>query len=790
MPDTLSILTSEQIVQTKIWQKDGTIKPSANAKYFDLNEREIDNMHELHALLSELADDPYSCFIRGRYAGDNRAQEIDPTDYKDDKVLRRNGHFEDQPLHALMIDIDDFEPILADPLHEPEVCIDEFIVSTLPKCFHNVSYSWQASASAGKKGSEDVLKVHLWFWLRTPYTSAQLKSWAEANTIDCDHKLFNPVQIHFTASPIFEAGIVDPIQKRRGFFEGHKGDEVDLIIDDQQCANSNTKLSSLEILDMAINRDPIAKFLMESELVTSRGNKGELYIDCPFKDGHSKDTKTSTLYFPAHTNGRKYGNIFCHHDSCKKYNQKDFLEALGCDAKPILNKKSPLDRAEWFIETHFNLGGIPTLKRHQGHWYLYSGTSYDEVKDEQISNDIWRILGQALKIGEKGIHEPFNPTLTDVNATLNALRASAENKILIPNTWNDGRKGTYISLKNKILNVHTRETLAHSPEFFTMNSLPFDYQTQGQPERWLAFLNEIFNRDTQSIECLQEIFGYCVTTDTSFQKMFLFVGPRRSGKSTIGQILESLLGSKNVQGMDLNALSSQFGLAPLRHKLLGVFSDVRFDKNRGTKAVVQKLLSISGEDTVFIDIKNSDQVSEKLTARLLIISNEIPQLYEANNALVGRFIILETKKSFFGKEDRDLKGKLYAELPQILNWALIGLERLLTQGHFIQPKSSEYRLNEMMRISNPIAAFIDDCCNFDEDSYVPKDVLFAQYEWWCIKNGYKYIRQKDIFARELLNSHDDRIKPAKRTINDQRVPVFVGIALKREFIEENLENEI
>jgi putative DNA primase/helicase len=55
---------------------------------------------------------------------------------------------------------------------------------------------------------------------------------------------------------------------------------------------------------------------------------------------------------------------------------------------------------------------------------------------------------------------------------------------------------------------------------------------QAEPLEWLSFLARLWPDDAQSIDALQEIFGYVLTSDTSQQKAFLIVGPPRSGKGT------------------------------------------------------------------------------------------------------------------------------------------------------------------------------------------------------------------------------------------------------------------
>ena len=55
--------------------------------------------------------------------------------------------------------------------------------------------------------------------------------------------------------------------------------------------------------------------------------------------------------------------------------------------------------------------------------------------------------------------------------------------------------------------------------------------------------------------------------------------------------------------------------------------------------VVERLLSISGEDTLTVNRKYRDQWSGKLPCRLHVISNELPRLGDASTAIVGRVVL-------------------------------------------------------------------------------------------------------------------------------------------------------
>ncbi|MCH7779835.1 MAG: hypothetical protein IH848_03240, partial [Acidobacteria bacterium] len=117
--------------------------------------------------------------------------------------------------------------------------------------------------------------------------------------------------------------------------------------------------------------------------------------------------------------------------------------------------------------------------------------------------------------------------------------------------------------------------------------------------------------------------GYILGGDTRLQKIFLFVGPRRSGKGTIGRVLTGLLGSHNVAAPTMAGIATNFGLAPLIGKPLGLISDARLSGRTDGQVVVERLLTISGEDSLTIDRKYKEPWTGQLPTRFVILTNEL-----------------------------------------------------------------------------------------------------------------------------------------------------------------------
>ena len=316
MSDQITTLWSQGLPLTKTWRADGSILPYANAKHFTAVPHTVDGIQALSELLSSLESEPTACIIRGQ-----------PRPNVPTPLRRLKEHFDDIPLHSVLIEIDQFRPVISDPL-DGEAATLEYISECLPPAFRDVSFRWQLSSSAGAPGKEGQLRCHAWFWLKTPYDSATLKAWAKSGNLQLDHSVFQTVQPHFTSAPVFDDGVADPVTKRSGFHAEFL-DSVDLVID----------IDALEVKvrgdrqrgDGVAIEDPIAEWISDRWDMFGTLSNGGILISCPWETEHSGGAKgdTSTAYFPAGTNGYPSGAFVCFHNSCDARNKSDFLQASG-----------------------------------------------------------------------------------------------------------------------------------------------------------------------------------------------------------------------------------------------------------------------------------------------------------------------------------------------------------------------------------------------------------------------------------------------------------------------------
>jgi putative DNA primase/helicase len=448
----------------------------------------------------------------------------------------------------------------------------------------------------------------------------------------------------------------------------------------------------------------------------------------------------------------------------------------------------PMRVARQFVAEHYADERGARLVHHRGGFYAWAGTHWPEGEDRRVRSDVYRWLETAFywkPVKDKPPElVPFEPTKMKVANVTEALQAVVhiDGRTDAP-TWLDHDEHVtateIVAMENGLLHLPTRTLLEHTPALFNEHALPFEFNPEARPpERWLRFLHELWEDDDESIATVQELFGYSLSGDTSLQKIFCLVGPKRAGKGTIARVLQGLHGAHNVAGPTLSSLTHNFGLAPLIAKPLAVISDARLGTRSDSSIAVERLLSISGEDTLTVDVKYRAAWTGRLPTRILVLTNELPELRDSSGALASRFVLLVLTRSFYGHENPKLTEELLAGASGILNWSLEGLDRLRERGHFLQPKTSHEALRNLEDLASPIGAFVRDRCTVAPDAEVAKDALWAAWKEWCDFEGKARPGTRAVLIRDLRAAVPG-IKLRRPRIDGERVYTIVGLTVNQ-----------
>ncbi len=454
------------------------------------------------------------------------------------------------------------------------------------------------------------------------------------------------------------------------------------------------------------------------------------------------------------------------------------------EEKVILDPSDPARSAREFLDRKYTRNGESILVRYQAAFYLWNGSCHRQVADEKVHDEIWLFCEGALCDTKDG-PVPFKPNRDKVGNILVGLRARIQLDGIEAPAWINKLEGPNplecLSCKNGILHVPSRKLLPPTPNFFCMSATDVEYDPNAKAPHFHKWLKEIFKgedgkHDQMACDTLQEFSGYFLTSDTSQEKILLIVGPRRSGKGTFARAMTRLLGgSASVASPTMSNLSESFGLEPLITRPLAFIADARIGARTDKTTIVERLLSLSGEDAINVNRKHRDAWVGRLRTRIVILTNELPSLSDDSAALAGRFIIINLVQSFYGKEDHKLEGKLTNELAGILNWAIEGYLRLKKRKRFVQPKSSLEALEQIEELGSPLKAFVKACCAIKPAARVDDDVLYQRYRGWCSEQNLKPLT-KAWFGRSL-NTAVRGLKKVRTRDGDERSWEYVGIGV-------------
>ena len=458
-------------------------------------------------------------------------------------------------------------------------------------------------------------------------------------------------------------------------------------------------------------------------------------------------------------------------------------EAYSKGAAEFLDPRAHLDVARAFLNAHMDEEGEPGLVRWRGDFLReeLGSPCYEVTDDEAVFADLFPWLADGKIHVDTGA--PIRPDSSTAEGCLKALKAAAAVSGDIPR-WRSPRPddpppGGLIVFPNGILDPTTRDFRRPTRRYLTVNAVDYDYNPAApRPENWLYLLKSQWSDDPESIQVVQEYYGYLLTQETKYHVALVPQGAPRSGKGIMLRTASALVGRANTCAPSLRDLGERFGLEQFINKSLAIIPEVKEGTNLNKGQIAETLLKITGEDTMSIDRKNRQAWTGKLKTRLIISSNQVLTFHDPSGAMLTRLIVLDMKHSFAGRENRGLEERIMGELPGICNWALEGLDRLTARGAFVQPASGRAALGVFRDLACPHKEFLEDCCILAPELKTRRKALFEAYLQWSREQNRRTDNvSQAVFGRDLRSAvrglGDTKIREGNSIVR-----YYTGIGLK------------
>ncbi|WP_052063585.1 DNA primase family protein [Nitrincola sp. A-D6] len=288
----------------------------------------------------------------------------------------------------------------------------------------------------------------------------------------------------------------------------------------------------------------------------------------------------------------------------------------------------------------------------------------------------------------------------------------------------------------------------HNREHYRTTQIPVSYNANAPAPRFNQFMVEIFNGDNDASDkrtALLEMIGYSLMAHCRHEKFIILVGSGANGKSVLLAVLEALLGSRNVAGVQPSQFGRSFQRAHLHSKLANIVTEIRQGEiidDASLKGIV------SGEPTT-VEHKFKNPFVMRPFSTCWFGTNHMPHTRDFSDALFRRALVVEFNNRFkpaLGNCDPQLKDKLLDELPGILRLSLDAYAKAVANG-FTTPTSCQSAKERWRLEADQVAQFIESECEPVAGERIPPQQLFNAYRVWAGDNGI----QKKLTQRSFLD---------------------------------------
>ena len=303
---------------------------------------------------------------------------------------------------------------------------------------------------------------------------------------------------------------------------------------------------------------------------------------------------------------------------------------------------------------------------------------------------------------------------------------------------------------------------------------------EGDPIRFLTFLDQILMGDTQLIDWMQMFFGYSLTGHTSDQIFPIFWGGGSNGKSTLLHVIERVMGTY-FQTAKPDTFVEQNGGGHARDdlaKLAGARLILTSEPTTGSGLQTSLIKEITGGEQVTCRFLYGRFFSYRPTYKAILITNHKPRVKESDKGTWRRVRFVPFQYTVDDSErDPNLEQKIIEEeAGRVLNWMIKGAVKWYKIGVLPNPDTIHNATQEYRDEEDTIGQYIEARClkSMTETWKVAMGTVYKDYKIWIEDQGGQAISTAN-FSRRMAE-HD--VAKKKCRIGQSVTWAYIGLQLQ------------
>jgi putative DNA primase/helicase len=305
----------------------------------------------------------------------------------------------------------------------------------------------------------------------------------------------------------------------------------------------------------------------------------------------------------------------------------------------------------------------------------------------------------------------------------------------------------------RVIDLETGFTRTAKREDFVTRSLAIPHLGDATKcVRWLSFLGEIFQADSELIDWVHRFLGYCLTGSMEEQLFVFLFGHGANGKSVLLDILNRLFSdyARTVQPESLMLQKrSSSGASPDLARLAGARL-LTGNETEGGQALAESLIKqLTAGDTIAARELYGRPFEFRPTGKLILAGNHRPIIRGTDGGIWRRIRLIPFTRNFSPEErDPQLVSRLAHELPDIAAWIVQGCQEWQRRGLADVPFAMEASTTDYRQDQDVLGQWLRERTYQTPTAQLSASDAYKNYRGWALDCGLHPISLQ-AFGRQL-----------------------------------------
>ena len=330
----------------------------------------------------------------------------------------------------------------------------------------------------------------------------------------------------------------------------------------------------------------------------------------------------------------------------------------------------------------------------------------------------------------EGLRDNFRKRVRELNNRKRITNVLKLAESWLPtSTWKFDSDPMKLNLANGIYDLNDNVLEEHSHKHLCLKQSKVAFEKGTTAERWIDFVNTIFNGDQELIRFVRQAIGFSLSGLSDLQALIFCYGSGANGKSTFFGVLRQVLGDY-YQGIQVETLlaknfqssSEHYELARVKGARIVVSDEVP----EGRKLNESLVKNLTGGDQIHARNPYEKPFSFDPTHTLWMYGNHKPVISGMDHGIWRRIYLVPFTIKIPDDQIRpqeELWEEFRRENSGILEWALEGWEDYQSNG-LVLPQAVRQATSEYKSESDTLETFIKENCIKNSEFKIHTTKLF------------------------------------------------------------------